>query len=135
MATLVLTDAFVSLGGNDVSDHVKEISIEYSADEVEDSNMGDSTHLFKGGLKNWTATLQLAQDYADGELDGILFPLIGTEVAFVGRPASGAKSVNNPEYTATGLLVNYAPLAGSVGELVTTPLTLRPASDLARAES
>lgn len=134
MATIILKDAHVSIAGNDFSDHVMEVSLEYSADEVEDTNMGDNTHQFMtGSLKDWTASITFSQDYAVGSIDDTLFALVGTEVAFVGRPQSGAVSTTNPEYTGTGVLLEYTPLAGSVGEKSQTEVSIRPRGDLARA--
>ncbi|MFP3908098.1 MAG: hypothetical protein ACLFWR_13800, partial [Acidimicrobiales bacterium] len=79
MSTIILKDAHVDIDGDDFSDHVQEVELEYSADEVEDTNMGDDTHQFMtGSLKDWTASITLSQDYAADSIDDKLFDKVGT---------------------------------------------------------
>lgn len=135
MATIVLVDASVTINSVDLSDHVRSVTISYSADMVEDTNMGDNTHLMLGGLKNWNIDVEFSQDYAASEVDATLFPLVGTTFTVDVKPTSAAVSATNPKYTATGILESYNPIAGSVGELSTTSVTIQPAGDLSRATS
>jgi hypothetical protein len=140
MAQIVLTDAFVSLGGTNVSDHVTSVTINYERDEVEATAMGDSTHGQLLGLKNWSIELEVQQDFAAASIDSILWNAVDTKatVAAIVRPTSAAKSATNPEYTATGYIPSYSPLSGSVGELATTQVRIIPAKGqpgLARATS
>lgn len=135
MATLVLVDASVVIGGVDLSDHVRSLTINYSADMVEDTSMGDDTHLMKGGLKNWSMDIEFAQDYAVGEVDATLFDLVGTTFVVTAKSTSGAVSTTNPSFSGTGILESYNPIAGAVGELATAPITIQAAGTLARATS
>ena len=48
MATRVLTDAFVSWAGVDLSDHVRSVTLTYSAELLDDTAMGDTAR-----LKRW----------------------------------------------------------------------------------
>jgi hypothetical protein len=133
MAKTVLTDAFVSIGGNDISDHVRTVTLNYAAEEQDDTTMGDDTRTNLGGLKTWSLDLEVANDFAATEIDSIMFPLVGTQVAVVFRPTSAAKGTNNPEYTGTGMLSSYNPVGQSVGDLATAPITIVSAGTLARA--
>ena len=133
MSKLVLTDAFVSVGGNDISDHVRTVTLNYAAEEVDDTTMGDDTRTNLGGLKTWSLDLEVANDFAATEIDSIMFPLVGTAVAVIFRPTSAAKGTNNPEYTGTGMLSSYNPVGQSVGDLATAPITIVSAGTLARA--
>lgn len=135
MATVVLNDASVTIGGTDLSDHVRSVTIDYSADAVEDTNMGDDTHIRKGGLKDWSISIEFAQDYAASSVDATLFSSVGSTVAFVGKPTSGAVSSTNPSYSGTALLESYQPLNGSIGELSTASVSMPAAGDLTRATS
>ena len=135
MGTIVLTDALLTIGGTDLSDHVQQITIDYGADPVEDTNMADDTHIFKGGLKSWSMDIVFSQDFAAGEVDATLFSAIGTTVAMVGKTTSGSTSSTNPAYTGTGLLQDYSPLGNSVGELAQAPLHVASAGTLSRATS
>ena len=127
MATTVLTNAFVSIDGNDVSDHVRSVTLNYAADMIEDTNMGDSTHIRLGGLKDWSIEAEFAQDFAASNLDSILFPLVGTTFPVIVRPDAGAVSTSNPNYSGTGILETYPPLGNPVGELATTTVTIQAA--------
>ena len=62
MAHFVFTDPFFSHNSVDLSDHVIGMSLEYSADAVDDTSAGDTTHLNLGGLLGYTLTVDLAQD-------------------------------------------------------------------------
>lgn len=139
MATLILDDAHISIAGNDLSDHANSVTLEYTYDEVEDSNFGDNTHQFMpDSLQNWTLNVTFAQDYASGSVSEILWNNAGKSVALVLRPKSSAVATDNPEYTADGIIINPGALiGGSVGERATAEVTIRPSStgspDLSRA--
>ena len=133
MAKTVLTDAFVSVGGNDISDHVRTVTLNYSAEEQDDTTMGDDTRTNLGGLKTWSLDLEVANDFAASQIDSLMFPLVGTQVAVVFRPTSAAVGAGNPEYSGTGMLSTYNPVGQSVGDLATAPITIVSAGTLARA--
>ncbi len=137
MATFALDDAFVSIDGNDLSDQVRNISFDFNRDEVEDTNMGDDTHLMLPGLKNWTVTVEFSQDFAAGQLDALMWPIIDADAAvtIIVRPTSSSVSATNPNYTGSVVLTQYNPVQGSVGDLATTSITFRAAGSLSRATS
>jgi len=135
MAKIVLTDAQVEIGGNDISANVSSVTLNYEADAVEKTCMGDGTHLNMGGLKNWGLELELLDDYDAAAVDSILFPLVGTEVACLVRPSSAVVGVSNPEYTGQGIITAYPPLGGSVGDAAGSSISIVPAGALARATS
>src|SRR5713226_8906663 len=118
MATQVLKNAFVLINAVDLSDHVKQVTLNYDADMKDNTAMGMSTKSNLPGLKNWDATIEFFQDYAASKVDVTLFPLIGAAAfAIEIRPDTGARSVTNPGYTATGILQSYnSPVAGNVGD-------------------
>lgn len=131
--SLVLTDAFVSLGGTDISAYVRSVSLPYGVEMLDDTTMGDTTRINKGGLKTWSIDIELQQDFTDNLIDEILFPLVGTSFTVIVRPTSSAVGVNNPNYTGTGVLENYQPFGQSVGELATSTITIQSAGTLSRA--
>lgn len=136
MSTFVFTDASITVGGTDLSDHVQSITLNYSADEVEDTNMGDDTHVFMAGtLKNWSVDVEWSQDFAASEIDATLFPAVGTEVALVMKPTSAAVSATNPSFSGTGVLLSYNPIGGSVGDKAIASTNFAAAGTLARATS
>lgn len=132
MAKMVLTNAYVQLNAVDLSDHVKSVTLNYSAEAVDDTAMGDTTKSRIGGLKDWSLEIEFQQDYASGKVDATLFDLVGTTFAVAVRPVNTTISSTNPEYQGTGLLESYKPMGGSVGELHMAPVTIQASSALVR---
>lgn len=133
MASLAFTDGFVSFGGTDISSYVTSVTLDYAAEMLDETAMGDTTRIMKGGLKTWSATLEMNQDFADNLIDEILFPLVGTTGTLIVRPTSSAVGAANPNYTGTGIIENYNPFGNSVGELAKTTVTIQSAGTLSRA--
>lgn len=132
MPTLVLTDALVTINSIDLSDHVRSITFTYEGEEVDDTNMADTTRIMQGGLLNYGVDIEFSQDYAASEVDATLFPLVGTTTSVAIQPVSGAKSATNPSFEATMLLSSYSPIQGAVGDLAIAPVHFGPASTLVR---
>ncbi len=125
MATLVLTDAKVCIDGTaalattDVSDWVKSVTINYSADMLEDTAMGDTTHSKLPGLKDWSMDFEFYQDFVDDGLDEdmTLWFMAGTSVNVEVRATSAVRGATNPAYCGLGQIESWTPIAGSVGEM------------------
>ncbi len=132
MAKMVLTNAFVSVDGNDISDHVAQVTVNYSADMQDSTAMGGTTHTRLGGLKDWSVELELFQDFASSEVDSILFPLVGSTFTVLVRPDAGSQTSTNPTFSGTGILESYKPVAGSVGDILKTPVVIQAAGALSR---
>lgn len=130
MAKLVLSNAYISVNGVDISNHVSEVSIESSRAEVDVTSMGDVAQEIVLGLADVTFNVTCFNDYAVANIDSQMFALHQTNTPFtVGiRPVNGARSTSNPEYQIQALMPNYNPIAGGVGAPVTTPLTFRNAA-------
>tara|TARA_R100000808_G_scaffold489_1_gene2460 strand:+ start:3986 stop:4402 length:417 start_codon:yes stop_codon:yes gene_type:complete len=138
MASMVLYDAFLSVGGTDLSDHVKSITIDAGTSLQDDTAMGDTFQSNANGLATWSITVEFLQDYAASKVDATLYPLLGpaaTNAALIVRPASGSVATSNPSWTGTGVLESYNPVAGSVGDQAMATATWQSASALVRATS
>ena len=129
MATLVFTDGFLSVGGNDLSDDVSQISLSFTADDVQDTAMGDSWRTRKAGgdvLKDVSLNVTFNQDFAASQLDSILWGFFtgSTNPTVIVRPvASTAVGSDNPNYTGAIAVLDYTPISGSVGDLATVGIT------------
>jgi hypothetical protein len=134
MASLAFTDCHVSLNSKDLSDFVRQVTINYEAEMLDETTMGANTRINKGGLKNWSIDVEFKQDFgATPAPDVDLFSLVGTTFACVIRPVAGtAKGATNPEYTGTGILESYSPVGGSVGDLALAPITIQSAGTMTR---
>lgn len=136
MAALAFNDAFVSINSVDLSDRVQSVTLNYAAEMLDETSMGATTRTNLGGLKNWSIDIEFKQDYASGEVDATLFPLVGTTFTVIVRPVNaGGVGATNPNYTGTGILESYAPMGNSVGDLATAPITIQSAGALSRAVS
>lgn len=135
MAEFVYTNAFLSIGGVDLSDHVRQASLSYNAEMQDKTAMGDLTRTRLGGLKDWSLEINFNQDFAASNVDATLFPLVGTSVAIILRPDAAAVSATNPNFTGSAILESYAPLGGNVGDMAETPVTLQADGTLTRATS
>jgi hypothetical protein len=135
MASLVYTDAFVSIAAKDLSSFVKSVTINYSAELVDETTMGNTTRINKGGLKNWSVDVEFKQDFGATPAPDIdLFSLVGTSCALLIRPVkSTVVGATNPNYTGSGILETYNPMEGSVGDLASATVTFQSAGTLTRA--
>lgn len=117
MAKMVLTAAFISLSGNDLSEYANKIELQT---EVEEKDVTTYASLgwkeVLGGLKSGTVGLEFKQDFAATELDDIMWPFLGEVVPFVVRADQGSASTSNPSYVGNCLVKGWNPLTGSVGD-------------------
>ena len=130
MAKTVLKTAVVTVNAVDISDHVSEVTIETTREEVDVTAFGAVNNEILAGLGDATITLQVFQDFAAGEVDATMFPLSTSDTPFEIRvkPTNAAVSATNPEYVMSSLMFSYSPIAGAVGEASTTELVFRNAS-------
>ena len=135
MAKFVLTNAFVSIAGTDLSDHVESVALNYEAEGQDATSMSDLTRIMLGGLKNWSIDVNFRQDFASSSVDDTLFSIVGTQVTVIVRPDAGSVSTTNPNFTGTALVQSYNPLGNSVGDVAAAPVTLMSAGTLSRATS
>ena len=136
MAAFVLTDAFVSINGVDLSDHVRSVTLDYKAELQDDTAMGDTTRSKLGGLKDWSVQIEFNNDFAASNVDATLFPLVGSTFTVILRPIKATVvGTTNPNYTGTGILESYPPLGGGVGDMATTSVSIQAAGTLSRATS
>ena len=124
MAQIVLTNADITVNGVVLSDRANSVELNYEVVSVEITAFGDTGHKFTGGLQNLSCTIEFMQDFAAGEVEATIYPLVGTQTTVTVRPSAAATSSTNPLYTLTGtFLASHQPVAGAVGELSMTSLT------------
>lgn len=126
MAIFCYKDAYLSINGTDLSDHVQECSCNFDAEMLDRTVMGDDWRSFLPGLKNWEITVTFAQDYASGKVDATLWSLLGaTAFPIVFKPNGSTTSSTNPKFTGNAVLANYNPIGGAVGDLAKAQVTLK----------
>lgn len=134
MATLVLTDASVTINSVDLSDHVRSVTINYEAEIQDDTNMADTSRNKLPGLKDWSLDIEFSQDYAAAKVDATLFSLVGAAAfAIAIRPTSSAVGTTNPNFNGNALLASYKPVAGTVGSMATATTRFEGTGTLTRS--
>ena len=120
MAKFVATDVKVTINGTDLSDHIAQVSLEQTSDEIETTAFGTQwRQRIGGGLKDASISIDFHQDFGAGSVDARLSPLFGSIATVVVVPTSGSVSATNPSFTGTFSVVQYSPVASSVGDLAT----------------
>jgi hypothetical protein len=124
MARIVLTNAFISVGGVDLSDLVSSVSLASTFDVVETSAFSSSaTKTRVAGLADNSITLEFHQDYATGEVEQTIYPLLGTVAAVIVKPNGSSTSAFNPSYSCNAVISEWTPVNGAVGELASASVS------------
>lgn len=128
MARLVLTNAYVTLAGTDISQYITSITLSSTLDVIETTGMSNTSRTRVAGLRDNQITLEFNQDFGASALEQLVYPSdastkIGTAVAMVVKPTSGATSSTNPSYSFSALITEWQSVSGAVGELATVSVT------------
>lgn len=124
MARIVLTNAFISVGGVDLSDLVASVTLSETHDVVETTAFSSTAAKTRvAGLEDNSITLEFHQDYATGEVEQTIYPLLGTAAAVIVKPNGSSTSAFNPSYTCSAIISEWTPINGAVGELASASVT------------
>jgi hypothetical protein len=118
MATRVLRDAKLWIGGYNLSADHNQLAVNTSRDAVEDTAFGATSHTYKPGLRAVTVdhTGWFDADTAVPEVDDRLWAeYIGSALTVMTYAAAGA--AGDPAYSFNAVSASYTPLSGSVGEM------------------
>jgi len=129
MAIVMSNDVSLVVNSVDLSDHVREITITMSADDLDATAMGALSKAHTPGLRDDRIEVTFLQDYASAKVDATLNPLVSSSTPFtiVAKPTSGAVTATNPSYTMSSLLFDYTPIDATVGEISMPKVTFLPA--------
>ena len=126
MAEFVLKSPYLMISTTDISEYVREISVDLSKTQVDSTASGDNAGDFLMGLQNNKVTVKLKQDYATDKVDDLLSAMWTGEAA----TAVKVRAVNtdigatNPEYQMSAKLPEYTPISGSIDTLAEVSVTL-----------
>lgn len=126
MARIVLTDAFCSINGVDLSDHIASVTLTTTDDVIDTTGFSSTSAAGRtrvAGLSDNSVTLEFHQDFATSSVEQTIYPLLGTTTTVIVKPTSAGVSATNPSYTFTTLVSEWQPLSGAVGELSTASVT------------
>ena len=119
-----------------LSSYTKSLTLNYSRAEVDATCMGDVGIARLVGLRDWNLDLEFAQDFGDGLLDSMLYNMMTTTKASLTvtiRPTTASVGTGNPNYRGEGLIFEYTPATGGVGDLATASVSIRCAANASTA--
>ena len=138
MPKMVLLASYVSIAGNDLSDHAAKAEL---TAEVEEKDVTTFASLgwkeVIGGLASGTLAVGFKQNYAATKLDSLMWPLFLTRTpqAFEVRADNAAVSASNPKWTGAVLIKSWKPLAGGVGDVAEVDVSWPTSGAVTRATS
>lgn len=135
MAKFIAKDFDISIGGTDFSSSIAALTLDLSVEEQDITSFGDTSRRRLGGLRDGSVTIDFHQDFAASSVDETIWNALGTTVAIVVKPTSGAVGVDNPSYSFSALVTSAQPMSSSVGDLATQSLTWAIDGDVTRATS
>lgn len=124
MGTETSANGVIKVGSSAVAE-VTGYSINYTADTVEDTVIGDTARTYKATLKSYTASIDAMYDQTD--TNGQLSLDVGTEITFSLYP-SGETS-GDKYYTGSGIITGRT-ISGSVGEMISATFEIQGNGDL-----
>lgn len=95
---------------------VKGAVVQVDVDKLDRTAMGNLWKRVIGGLIEGGLNINMIDDVAASSIDSLIWPLLGTIVAFEVRLSTAAVGVNNPKFTGS-VLVAGTNIGGQVGEL------------------
>ena len=124
MAVFLNNKVGVKINSIDLSDHTTSITLNYAADELEVTAMGDTAHKFVKGLESGSLTVSFLNDTATSQVLQTLNGAFGTTVPCKLIQEKGtAVSATNPVYEFDILVNNLTPINGGVGDISTQDVT------------
>lgn len=121
-------------GSTTLDTYIRSMAFNHSAEELDDTAMGDDTRTSAGGLERWTIECEFNQAFGASTPDATFATAVGTVLSLVWRHTTTATAVTtaNPKYAGSGLITEYVPQAGSVGDQKTSTVSIVSAGDATR---
>ncbi len=124
MAITLNNKVGLKINAIDLSDHCTSVTLNQTADELEVTAMGDSSHKFVKGLESATLTVSFLNDQAAASVLDTLSDAFGTTVAFkLIQDKVAAVAATNKLFTGDILINNLTPINGAVGDMSTQDIT------------
>ncbi len=124
MAITLNNKVGLKINNVDLSDHVTSVTLNQTADELEVTAMGDSSHKFVKGLESATLTVSFLNDQAATSVLDTLSDAFGTTVAWkLIQDKVPAVSATNKLFSGDLLVNNLTPINGAVGDMSTQDIT------------
>ena len=121
-----LSNPNVTINSVDLTDQTHSATLTVKYDALESTAFGGTSRVYTAGLGDHELSVDLYMSYAATETYATLAALVGTATTVKLKPASGATSATNPEFTLTGTYLEALPVVNaSLGELSSITLTFK----------
>lgn len=137
MATpMVLLASYLALNGADRSSWTSKAELVVEVEDKDVTTFGSGGWKeYRGGLKSGTLSITFKNDILTGQLDELMWALLGTVVTFEVRLSNAVVGVSNPKYTGNVLIKKWTPIAGTVGDVAETDVEYPTSGAVTRATS
>ena len=139
MAVFLNNTVGFKIGTVDLSDHVKQLTINQKFDELEVTAMGDTGHRFVKGLESSSITVSFLNDDALASVLPTLEAAYGTSASFkavqIASGGTATVSATNKLYSGLILINNLTPINGAVGDISTQDITFTVNGSITVADS
>ena len=119
----VITNAAVTIGGVDLSQHITKVTLSTTRAEIETTTFGNTAKRRVAGLADNSASFDFNNDYIGATVESTLYPLLGSTAQVQVSPNGTSTGTANPKYTFNVLVTEWTPLDAQVGELTTASIT------------
>lgn len=125
MPKQVAKNWFVSFNGTDISNSVETVSLGRTRGNGEITAFGDDYEKWAPGLKAFSFSAGMFQDYDAAAIESILEPLYsaGTIFTIIVRPDTGVVSTSNPQFTFTAFITDL-PIDGTLKSVEKMTMTV-----------
>jgi hypothetical protein len=119
----VITNAAVTIGGVDLSQHITKVTLSSTRAEIETTTFGNSAKRRVGGLADNSVSIDFNNDYSGASVESTLYPLLGSTAQVQVWPNGTTTGTANPKFTFNVLVTEWPSLDAQVGELTTASVT------------
>jgi hypothetical protein len=133
VAKFAATDFDISIDSTDFSASIAAVTLDISKEQLETTSFGNTARTYIAGLEDASVTFSFHQDFAASAVDETLHAALGTEIAVVIKPTSGAVAAGNPSYAFNALVTQITPFSSNVGDLATQDVTFPISGPVTRA--
>tara|TARA_R110000822_G_scaffold47283_3_gene125591 strand:- start:2529 stop:2936 length:408 start_codon:yes stop_codon:yes gene_type:complete len=123
MAVFMNNGVVLTVDGQDLSDYTQSVTLNWNANELDVTAMGDAGIRRIKGLEDNSISIDFLNDDAASAVLQTLNTNFGQNVTVTVKNSSEAISASNPLFTMTCLINGITPVSGAVGDLSTQSVT------------
>lgn len=123
MAVFMNNGVVLTVDGVDLSDFVQSVTLNWNANELDVTAMGDSGIRRIKGLEDNSISVDFLNDNATSAVLQTLCDNFGENVTVTVKNTGAATSASNPLFTMTCLINGITPVNGAVGDVSTQSVT------------